>query len=155
MRLMQLRQANPRRQGDIGEGIAASWLMQQGYGVWIPFGHSPDCDLLAQKDNKLLRVQVKTSTLFRKDRWTVATCTRGGNRSWNGIVKKLEETRFDYLFVVVADWRCWFIPAADVNGRSGICLGGPKYSEFEVRPPRPLIPERETALVGEAGFEPA
>src|SRR4051812_14320126 len=62
---MELRQANPRRQGDIGEGIAAAWLMQEGYGVWVPFGHSPDCDLLAQKESKLLRIQVKTSTLFR------------------------------------------------------------------------------------------
>lgn len=155
---MELRQANPRKQGDIGEGIAASWLMQQGYGVWIPFGHSPDCDLLAEKDRKLFRIQVKTSTVFRKDRWVVATCTRGGNRSWNGIVKRLEESRFDYLFVVVGDWRCWFIPAAEVDGRSAICLGGPKYSEFEVHKPRGLAnkPKHGSLVaVGEAGFEPA
>jgi hypothetical protein len=153
---MELRQANPRRQGDLGEGIAAAWLLQQGYGLWIPFGHSPDCDLIAQQDGKLLRIQVKTSTLFQRDRWIVATCTRGGNRSWNGIVKKLEERRFDYLFVVVGDWRCWFIPAAEVHGRSGISLGGPKYSEFEVHPPKALTPGREPVLsVGEAGFEPA
>jgi PD-(D/E)XK nuclease superfamily protein len=150
---MELRQTNPRKQGDIGEGIAAAWLMQQGYGVWIPFGHSPDCDLLAQRETKLLRIQVKTSTLARKDRWTVATCTRGGNRSWNGIIKKLEGARFDYLFVVVGDWRCWFIPARAVDGRSGITLGGPKYSEFEVAPPMPLAPAVEE--MGEAGFEPA
>jgi Holliday junction resolvase-like predicted endonuclease len=66
--VQQLRQANPRRQGDIGEGIAASWLMQNGYGVWIPFGHSPDCDLLGQRDECLFRVQVKTSTLYRNGR---------------------------------------------------------------------------------------
>jgi len=150
---MELRQTNPRRQGDIGEGIAAAWLMQQGYGVWVPFGHSPDCDLLAQKENKLLRIQVKTSTLLRKDRWTVATCTRGGNRSWNGVIKRLEESRFDYLFVVVGDWRCWFIPAAAVDGRSGITLGGPKYSEFEVQPPRALAPrtQQEDAFAEDRG----
>jgi hypothetical protein len=135
---MELKQANPRRQGDIGEGVAISWLIQQGYGVWVPFGHSPDCDLLAQRDNRLLRVQVKTSAHFRRDRWIVATCTRGGNQSWNGIIKRLEEKRFDYLFVVVGDWRCWFIPAKEVGGRSGISLGGPKYSEFEVPPPEPF-----------------
>jgi PD-(D/E)XK nuclease superfamily protein len=154
---MDLRQLNPRRQGDIGEGIAASWLMQQGYGVWIPFGHSPDSDLLAQRDDKLLRVQVKTSTCFQRNRWVVATCTRGGNQSWNGVIKRLESTRFDYLFVVVGDWRCWFIPSGAVNGRSGISLGGPKYSEFEVMPPRPLVVEHSSRqlVVGEAGFEPA
>lgn len=53
------------------------------------------------------------------------------------MIKRLEESRFDYLFVVVGDWRCWFIPSHEVNGRSGITLGGPKYSEFEVRAPVP------------------
>jgi hypothetical protein len=144
---MELRQANPRKQGDIGEGIAASWLMQQGYGVWIPFGHSPDCDLLAERDRQLLRIQVKTATLYRNGRWLVAICTRGGNQSWNGIVKPFESSRYDYLFVVVADWRCWFIPSSEVDARSGISLGGPKYAEFQVPPPHPI------ALQGEAHAE--
>lgn len=141
----------------MGESIAACWLMQQGYGVWIPFGHSPDSDLLAQKEDKLLRIQVKTSTVSRNDRWSVATCTRGGNQSWNGLVKRLEAERFDYLFVVVGDWRCWFIPAIAVDGRSGITLGGPKYSEFEIRPPNPFetLGFGSQSEMGEAGFEPA
>lgn len=80
--------------------------MQTGYGVWIPLGHSPDCDPVAERDRSLFRIQVKTCTLFRNGRWKVAICTRGGNQSWNGIAKKLEPNRFDYLFVVVADWRC-------------------------------------------------
>lgn len=132
-----------------------NWLMHAGYGLWLPFGHSPDCDLIAEKGGRLLRVQVKTSTLIRNDRWLVAVCTRGGNRSWNGIVKRLDETRYDHLFVVVADWRCWFIPAHAVEGRSGISLGGPKYSEFEVPAPPPM-PRLEAVgrQMGETGFEP-
>ena len=155
---MDLRQANPRRQGDIGEGVAAAWLMQQGFGLWVPFGHSPDCDLLAQQGDRLLRVQVKTSTRLQNHTWVVATCTRGGNRSWNGVIKRLEERRFDYLFVVVGDWRCWFIPSSEVDGRSGIRLGGPKYAKFEVTPPAPLRTKSHEAValvMGEAGFEPA
>ena len=132
--------------------------MQQGYGVWIPFGHSPDCDLLAEQDDRLIRVQVKTSTLFRNGRWSVAVCTRGGNQSWNRIVKRLEPARFDFLFVVVADWRCWFIPSDEIEARTAIALGGPKYGEFEINPPHPLATNRQVSnhlLVGEAGFEPA
>jgi hypothetical protein len=68
----------------------------------------------------------------------VATCTRGGNRSWNGIVKRLDAGRFDILFVVVADGRRWSIPAAEVHGRSGILLGGPKYERYEVRRGSPI-----------------
>lgn len=137
---VELRQANPRRQGDIGEAIAASWLVQAGYGVWVPFGHSPDCDLLADRSGEIARVQVKTSTLTRNGRWLVAICTRGGNQSWNRVIKRLDQRRYDYLFVVVGDWRCWFIPAGAITAGSCITLGGPKYSEFEIAPPQPGLP---------------
>jgi hypothetical protein len=40
--VIELKQANPGDQGSIGEAVAASWLTQTGYSVWIPFGHSPD-----------------------------------------------------------------------------------------------------------------
>ena len=44
---------------------------------------------------------------FRNRRWEVTLCTRGGNQSWNGLVKYLEPTRCDYLFVLVGDGREW------------------------------------------------
>ncbi len=133
-----------------------SWLIQAGFGVWIPFGHSPDCDLVAERNRKLFRIQVKTATLSRKGRWEVAVCTRGGNRSWNGIVKKLETERFDYLFAVTGDWRCWFIPANEVGGGTIILLGGPKYARFEVGSPGDFAasPAAATLPMGETGFEP-
>ena len=137
---MDLRQANPRRQGDLGELEAARWLGRAGLGLWIPFGHSPDVDLIAQSGNRLFRVQVKTSTVFRKGRWEVMLCTRGGNRSWSGEVKKLERSRFDLLFAVVGDWRMWLIPASALEAKSGVRLGGPKYAPFEVTG-RSTVPE--------------
>jgi hypothetical protein len=104
----------------------------------------------------LLRIQVKTSTLFRDGRWAVAVCTRGGNQSWSRIVKKLEHTRFDYLIVVAGDWRCWFIPAAEVDGTTTVLLGGPKYAKFGGRPTARRNPALANAReMGEAGFEPA
>jgi hypothetical protein len=107
--------------------------VQAGYNLWIPFGHSPDADLIAEDEKgRMLRVQVKTSTVFRKNRWEVAICTRGGNRSWDGIVKRLDRKRYDLLFVVVADGRAWCIPSTEMEARSAIRLGGPKYSRFEV-----------------------
>jgi hypothetical protein len=48
------------------------------------------------------------------------------------LVKRLDPTRFDYLFVLVADGRQWFIPAPRIEGATAIHVGGPKYSEFEV-----------------------
>ena len=127
-----LRQANPRRQGDIGEAAAIAWLTRAGFGVWIPLGHSPDADLIAQCDNRLLRVQVKTSTALRNDRYEVSLATKGGNRSWSGRVKTLDPSRYEYLFVLVGDGRQWFIPAAQIAAKTMVLLGGPKYAAFEV-----------------------
>jgi Holliday junction resolvase-like predicted endonuclease len=129
---------SPRRQGDLGELSAMEWLGSQGYGVSFPIGHSPDYDLIAEDGDELLRVQVKTSTRHRNDRWEVMLCTRGGNRSWNGVVKLFSASRCDRLFVLVADGRRWFIPADAIAGGTGVILGGPKYAEFEVGPGRPL-----------------
>jgi Holliday junction resolvase-like predicted endonuclease len=129
---------SPRRQGDLGELSAMEWLSSQGYGVSLPIGHSPDYDLIADDGEALLRVQVKTSTQRANGRWRLSVCTRGGNRSWNGLVKRFSATRCDCLFVLVADGRRWFIPAGAVEGGTALNLGGPKYSEFEVEPGRPF-----------------
>jgi hypothetical protein len=124
---------NWRRQGDIGEASAIEWLTLKGYAIAIPFGHSPDWDLIGERGDVLSRIQVKTCTYRNpKGRWAVAICTRGGNQSWTGLVKRFDSSRCDYLFVHVADGRRWFVPAERVEGGNVIVLGGPKYSEYEI-----------------------
>jgi PD-(D/E)XK nuclease superfamily protein len=132
---------HPRAQGDLGEASAIEWLAGAGAALYVPFGHSPDCDLVADLDGRLVRVQVKTSSYFRCGRWCVELGTHGGNQSWNGVVKRFSALRADFLFAHVADGRRWFIPASEVCGGRGIMLGGPKYAGFEVDPGRPF-PDR-------------
>jgi hypothetical protein len=129
---------NPRRQGDLGEFSAIEWLGSRGYPVWYPLGHSPDVDLVTRIDGRLVAVQVKTSTVLRNGRFEVTLCTRGGNQSWSGLVKRFSPDRCDWLFVLVADGRRWFIPAEAVEGGAGLSVGGPKYAEYEVERGRPL-----------------
>jgi PD-(D/E)XK endonuclease len=106
--------------------------------VFIPLGHSPDVDLVAERDGRLHRIQVKTSTCFRNERFDVTLATRGGNQSWSGFVKHLDPSRCDYLFVHVGDGRRWFIPTGALGGTSHVVLGGPKYAAFEVERGAPL-----------------
>ncbi len=119
------------------------WLASRGATVWVPFNHSPHVDLMAEWDDQLIRVQVKTST-FRapvksgEERWRISIATNGGNRSWTGLTKKFDPARVDYLFVLVGDGRRWFIPAPFVEAARSIALGGTKYSEFEVEQARRL-----------------
>jgi hypothetical protein len=129
---------NPREQGDFGERAAVIWMLGRGWNVAYPFGHSPDWDLVAEIDGHMRKIQVKTTTVFRGRRWEVTLCTRGGNQSWNGLVKRLDATRCDYVFVLVGDGRQWFIPAPRLGGSTGIRLGGPRYAAFEVERGAPL-----------------
>ena len=41
---------HPRKQGDMGEMQAMAWLASIGAQVWIPIGHSPDVDVIAELD---------------------------------------------------------------------------------------------------------
>jgi hypothetical protein len=130
---------DPRGQGDAGEFSAALWFRSRGAAVFIPFFHTPrDFDFIAAWGDEVKRVQVKTSSVFQNGRWDVSVCTRGGNRSWDGLVKHLDPTRYDCLFVVVGDGRQWLIPATEVEAKTRILLGGPKYSEYEIEPGPPL-----------------
>ena len=128
--------------------MAAAWLLEQGYDVYIPFGHSPDVDLVAEIEGRLVRVQVKSCRFRQNGRWCVAVCTRGGNQSWNRIVKRMDPSRCDYLFVAVADGRRWLIPSSAIGGGTSIQLGGPKYADYEVdqRPAMPLSDSLEPAV---------
>jgi hypothetical protein len=131
------RAVNRRIQGDVGEASAIEWLTSKGALVWLPIGHSPDVDLIAEVEERLLRVQVKTSTLTNaisggEVRWNVSIATNGGNRSWGGTTKRFDPKRVDYLFVLVGDGRRWFMPADCVEANNEVALGGAKYSEFEV-----------------------
>lgn len=109
------------------------WFWARG-AVFVPLGHSPHYDLVADWGEGAMRVQVKTSNVFVKNRWRLAVCTMGGNQSWNGLVKRLDPSRYDYLFAVVGDGRRWLIPAHRVGGGRSIYLGGPTYAEFEIDP---------------------
>lgn len=133
------RAVNRRVQGDIGELSAMEWLGSKGATVWVPFNHSPHVDLMAEWDDALIKVQVKTSTFQASlssgdERWKVSIATNGGNRSWTGLTKKFDPARVDYLFVLVGNGRRWFIPASLVEAAREISLGGRKYSEFEIEP---------------------
>ena len=71
--------------------------------------------------------------------WDVTVCTRGGHQSWNGLVKRLDPSGYDFLFVLVGDGRRWFIPSAEGGGGCRIRPGGPRYAQFEIEPARPLV----------------
>src|SRR3954452_17827390 len=130
---------NRRRQGDLGEASAIEWFSRLGATVFIPFGHSPDVDLVVELEGRLLRIQVKTSTQFAETpeghrRRVVSLKTCGGNQSWSGVAKQIDPANLDFLFVLTGDGRRWLIPSDCLVTRNSIRLGGAKYCEHEIDP---------------------
>jgi Holliday junction resolvase-like predicted endonuclease len=137
-----------RAQGDIGEASAIQWLTTQGALVFVPLFRSPNYDLIAEIDGRLIRIEVKTSNSRTPvGNFAVAICTRGGNQSWSGMTKRFDPERCEFMFVHVGDGRRWFIPAAKIEGQTVMALGGRKYAEFEIEsgPPLPQRTDREAA----------
>jgi bifunctional DNA-binding transcriptional regulator/antitoxin component of YhaV-PrlF toxin-antitoxin module len=64
--------------------------------------------------------------------------TNGGNQSWTGVAKVFDPSKIDYLFALTSVGRRWFIPAADLDGKRAVQLGGTKYSEFEIDSTDPI-----------------
>jgi hypothetical protein len=81
--------------GSIGELSAMEWFASKGASIAVPVGHSPNWDYIAELGDRLLRVQVKSCTCVRNNRWQVMLCTRGGNQSWSRLVKRFDPTRCD------------------------------------------------------------
>jgi hypothetical protein len=133
------RAINRRQQGDLGEASAIEWLTSRGALVLVPFGHSPDFDLVAQIENRLLRIQVKTTTQKTNTAgghvlFPVSLATCGGNQSWTGVVKTINPGSIDYLFVLTGSGRRWLIPSTEIEGKRTLQLGSPAYADFEIEP---------------------
>lgn len=122
------------QQGDLGEARAVYELVKLGYALSKPLHVHLPYDFIAEKDNKLYRVQVKTSRLvLRKSTqvYQVQLCSTGGNRLVNTRTH-FDPTKIDLLFVMTADDRCWLIPAANIKSKNNINVGTALYAEFQV-----------------------
>jgi PD-(D/E)XK nuclease superfamily protein len=122
----QLRHKNSKKQGDFGLGVAIGWATRVRYTVAIPLTDSQDYDLLID-DGTVKRVQVKTTTYRSRHGVYVAHLTvSGGNRSWNGVPKKLNPATIDLLFIVTADFQRYLFPVASVQNHAQLHLGRDK-----------------------------
>lgn len=53
---------NTKRIGNIGEAKVITWFVEHNIPVYLPFGDNERCDLIAEFNNKLNKIQVKTAT---------------------------------------------------------------------------------------------
>lgn len=123
---------NTKKQGDVGLGSAIAWFCSEGYTVCIPLTDSQGYDLVVEDDERLYRVQVKTTSFKDKyGRFFTSLTVKGGNRTGTGRIKKFSKRSADMLFVLTSDGdRYLFLVEEEWNNQS-LTLGE-KYSNFKI-----------------------
>jgi hypothetical protein len=127
-----------RHAGQSGLSIAARWFLDRGYIVSVPLEPAP-YDLIAESDDGLKRVQVKSTTQIQSNGRYAAGVSRnvhssGQRRNANGSRKRVPYSpgSIDYFFIVTPA-AAYLIPIEVVGGRTQIVLDA-KYAAFAVKP---------------------
>ena len=112
---------NLRYLRDAATSIAASWFSLCGFSVAIPTEPTV-YDLLVVMPEGIKRVQVKTTTCYSKDGWTVVVSRRPysvGNRERR---IPYDPESIDWFFIVDGDLTIYIIPSRVIAGRVAILL---------------------------------
>jgi PD-(D/E)XK nuclease superfamily protein len=106
---------------DAAPSLAASWFALCGFSVAVP-AEPAVYDLLVVMPEGIKRLQVKTTTCYSKDGWTVAVGRRpysAGNRERR---IPYDPESIDLFFIVDGDLTIYLIPSRIIAGRVGILL---------------------------------
>jgi hypothetical protein len=118
---------NTKQQGDIGVAKAIYIYTALGYTVSIPNTDNAKYDLVVEKDGKLNRVQVKTTSY--KTQYGIYQAmlkTSGGNQSWSGEISRISSNNVDLVFILTEEGITYEFPSEVLNGSATVNLGKDK-----------------------------
>ncbi len=109
-------------QGNIGLAKALYELQLLGYRISIPITENQKYDLIGDKEDKLYRIQIKTTKYkSRYNIFVVGLRTLGGNQSFHS-TKKRKMGDYDLLYVLTDDNISYLIPDNTFNNVNSIHL---------------------------------
>lgn len=120
-----------KEKGNTGLGIAIAYYSSNGYTVSIPLNDTQDYDLIVDKNNKLSKIQVKSTGCKTKyGNYQVALKSTGGTKGKT--YKTVVETDVDELFIVTEDLKIYVLPISAVKNKStlNICSKYEKYKKI-------------------------
>ncbi|MBI3241916.1 MAG: hypothetical protein HYZ49_06450 [Chloroflexi bacterium] len=97
--------------GQIGEVAVMQKLIEAGWQVLIPYGNSAPYDLVAEKDGRMIRLQIRTT--HAKGNFISINCRAKNNRV------RFQPGQFEFLVVYELDSETAFVvPAVEVKGKA-------------------------------------
>lgn len=109
-------------QGNIGLAKAIYDLQLLGYRISIPITENQKYDLICDKNDKLYRVQIKTTRCKTiKGVYKVNLRTLGGNQSYHS-VKKRKTGDYELLYALTDDNVSYLIPDEVIKAENALSL---------------------------------
>ena len=99
-----------KRKGSIAELAVATQLVQEGWNVLLPYGENTRYDLVAERDGRFIRLQVKYCT--PKDGTLNVNCASSNN--WSVLQYTAKEIDAIAVYDPVAE-TAYFVPVADLR----------------------------------------
>ena len=107
-----------KEQGDICEAFAIFYYTSLGYLVSKPLNHSSYYDLIIDIDGILKKVECKSSRHKPNEKsYLVELATKGGNQSWSKVIKKIDSTKVDEIFILDGDGYYYVYNSKELDGR--------------------------------------
>ena len=119
-----------KEKGNTSLGVAIAYYTANGYTVSIPLNDTQDYDLIVDLNNKLKKVQVKsTSCKTKYGNYQVALKSCGGSKGRT--YKTVIETNIDEVFILLENMEIYIIPKEEIKNKStlNICE---KYNQYKV-----------------------
>lgn len=114
---------NTKQQGNVGIGQAIAYFTKQGYTVSLPLNDSQDYDLVVDMNGSLKKIQVKTTSYMRNNKYSVLLKSCGGS-SKTVTVTKFDNTKVDFVFATTAAGDNYLIPADQIKSKNTLSLSG-------------------------------
>ena len=119
-------------QGNIGLGKAIEYFTSHSIPIAIPLNDTQKYDIIADFNNKLQRISVKTSRYKVSENSYEVELKNTGGSAGNYTIRKFDNTSCDYVFIYTADENIYLIPAKDIVATNSIKVGN-KYTEYKVQ----------------------
>ncbi len=113
---------NTSEQGRLGEVAVIKALVLDGYDVFVPVGGNTPCDLIALKDNRTWRVEVKATRKNVRGAYDIAVASVRYNNT-RSVRKPFDSSNSDMLaFYLIDDDEVRFLDSHLLHGRTSYTI---------------------------------
>ena len=111
------------RSGALGEAKVIAKLIEKGFSVFTQFSGKEEFDIVACKEKKLYRIQVKCVKESQENGTFAVTLTSVYKLATGNVLRRFDKSKCDILAIYIRELdKVCFIKVEDIQGGTGIIL---------------------------------